>query len=187
MKYLITGLGNPGKEYENTRHNIGFKIVDALASTTCFSTVRYGEMAMIHYRGKTLLLLKPNTYMNLSGKAVKYWVEKETIDWSHLLVISDDLSLPFGQIRLRASGSDGGHNGLRSIIEHLATRDFPRLRFGIGNQFPKGQQVNYVLGEWNDEEKKALPGKIENAIGAVFEYVQAGLAQAMNKYNRKSG
>ena len=154
MKYLIVGLGNIGPEYQNTRHNIGFKVLDAFAkaSNTVFEDMRYGAVATVKLKGRTLILLKPNTYMNLSGKAVSYWMQKEKIELSNLFVVVDDLALPFGTIRLRGKGSDGGHNGLKSINQLLGTQDYTRLRFGIGNEFPKGKQVDYVLGEWSSEE-----------------------------------
>ena len=147
MKYLIVGLGNIGPEYQNTRHNIGFKVLDAFAkaSNTVFEDMRYGAVATVKLKGRTLILLKPNTYMNLSGKAVSYWMQKEKIELSNLFVVVDDLALPFGTIRLRSKGSDGGHNGLKSINQLLGTQDYTRLRFGIGNEFPKGKQVDYVL------------------------------------------
>ena len=150
MKYLIVGLGNIGPEYQNTRHNIGFKVLDAFAkaSNTVFEDMRYGAVATVKLKGRTLILLKPNTYMNLSGKAVSYWMQKEKIELSNLFVVVDDLALPFGTIRLRGKGSDGGHNGLKSINQLLGTQDYTRLRFGIGNEFPKGKQVDYVLGGW---------------------------------------
>ena len=159
MKYLIVGLGNIGPEYQNTRHNIGFKVLDAFAkaSNTVFEDMRYGAVATVKLKGRTLILLKPNTYMNLSGKAVSYWMQKEKIELSNLFVVVDDLALPFGTIRLRGKGSDGGHNGLKSINQLLGTQDYTRLRFGIGNEFPKGKQVDYVLGEWSSEEEERFP------------------------------
>ena len=159
MKYLIVGLGNIGPEYQNTRHNIGFKVLDAFAkaSNTVFEDMRYGAVATVKLKGRTLILLKPNTYMNLSGKAVSYWMQKEKIELSNLFVVVDDLALPFGTIRLRGKGSDGGHNGLKNINQLLGTQDYARLRFGIGNEFPKGKQVDYVLGEWSPEEEERLP------------------------------
>lgn len=162
MKYLIVGLGNIGSEYKNTRHNIGFKILDAFvnASNSSFRTDRLGDVAEVKHRGRTLVCLKPSTYMNLSGKAVRYWMNQEKIPIERVLVITDELALPFGKIRLRAKGSDGGHNGLKSIQEVLGNSNYPRLRFGIGSEFSKGHQVDYVLGEWNAEEIEKLPERI---------------------------
>jgi len=156
MKYLIVGLGNPGAEYQFTRHNIGFEILDALsgASNITFTPDRYGDVASLKHKGRTLILLKPSTFMNLSGKAVRYWLTKEKIPLENMLVITDDLALPFGTIRMRAKGSDGGHNGLKSIQELIETTKYARLRFGIGDTFNKGSQVNYVLGKWGEEESK---------------------------------
>jgi len=158
MKYLIVGLGNPGAEYQFTRHNIGFEILDALsgASNITFTPDRYGDVASLKHKGRTLILLKPSTFMNLSGKAVRYWLTKEKIPLENMLVITDDLALPFGTIRMRAKGSDGGHNGLKSIQELIETTKYARLRFGIGDTFNKGSQVNYVLGKWGEEESKTL-------------------------------
>ena len=157
MKYLIVGLGNIGAEYVGTRHNIGFEVLDALAgvSDISFTTVRYGDLAELRYRGRTLLLLKPSTYMNLSGKAVRYWMEAEKIAPENLLVVSDDIAIPFGQLRMRQQGSAGGHNGLKNIAELLGTEAFARMRFGVGGDFPRGHQVDYVLGKWTDEERAA--------------------------------
>src|SRR5690606_951060 len=157
-KFLIVGLGNPGAEYVNTRHNIGFKVIDFLANENQvdFQTVKLGSVAEVKIKGRTLILLKPNTYMNLSGKAVKYWLEKEKIPLENLLIITDDLNLSFGTIRLKAKGSDGGHNGLKSIQALLQTTNYARFRFGISDEFKKGQQVDYVLGEWTEEEKNHL-------------------------------
>ena len=153
MKYLIVGLGNIGAEYAETRHNIGFNVLDALAeaSNTVFTTQRYGDVAEAKYKGRTLVLLKPSTYMNLSGKAVRYWMDAGKIPPENLLVVSDDIALPFGTLRLRPKGSAGGHNGLKNISELLGTEEYARMRFGVGGDFPKGHQVEYVLGEWTDE------------------------------------
>jgi PTH1 family peptidyl-tRNA hydrolase len=183
MKYIIAGLGNPGPTYENTRHNIGFKIVDALASTILFSQERFALRAELKYKGRQVILIKPQTFMNLSGKAIKYWLEKEKIDIENLLVITDDIMLPFGKIRLRPKGSHGGHNGLRNIEEELQTQNYPRLRFGIGNNFPKGKQVDYVLGQWSSEELNVLPEKIEKAKQCVLDFVFLGIDRAMNLHN----
>ncbi len=187
MKYLIAGLGNIGAEYAETRHNIGFKVLDALAgaSNTLFTTGRYGDVATLRHKGHSLLLLKPSTYMNLSGKAVRYWMEAERIDLENLLVISDDIALPFGTLRLRAKGSAGGHNGLKNIAELLGTEDFARMRFGIGGNFPRGHQVDYVLGEWTEEERAALPERLKLFGDAVLSFATIGLARTMNEYNKK--
>ena len=166
MKYLIAGLGNPGKEYENTRHNIGFKVLDALtdASNIVFSDERFGWLAEYKFKGRTFILLKPTTYMNLSGKAVNYWLQKENIDIDHLLVVVDDLALPLGSLRLRAKGSDAGHNGLKNITEVLGSQDYARLRIGIGDNFRQGKQIDYVLGEWDKQEKLELPTIIDTSV-----------------------
>lgn len=185
MKYLIAGLGNIGPEYENTRHNIGFKIVEALASTTDFEPTRYGDTARVKFKGRTLVLLKPSTFMNLSGKAVAYWLQKEKISEENLMVVTDDLALPFGKIRMRAKGSDGGHNGLKSINEHLGTTQYPRLRFGVGDGFPKGGQVNYVLSEWTPDEKTELETRIDLCCEAIRSYTAIGINRAMSEYNNK--
>lgn len=187
MKFLIVGLGNPGSEYENTRHNIGFKVLDALAepSNIFFSTDRYAEVAQTKHKGRTLILAKPNTYMNLSGKALRYWMDKEKIPLERVLIVTDDLSLPFGKIRLRGKGSDGGHNGLKNINEILSRQDYARIRFGIGNQFQKGRQVDYVLGEWSSEEKEILKERIEICRDAVLSFATAGLNRTMSDYNKR--
>lgn len=186
MKYLIAGLGNPGPEYRNTRHNIGFQVVDALAGVSAaFSAGRYAEHAEKRHKGRTLVLIKPQTFMNLSGKAIRYWMEQENIPAGRVLVITDDLALPFGKLRLRASGSAGGHNGLTSIIESIGTEDFPRLRFGIGSEFARGRQVDYVLDSWSPEESKVLPERIALAVEAVKDLALMGIAHAMNHFNTK--
>ncbi len=186
-KYLIVGLGNIGAEYVNTRHNIGFKAVDFMANEAgvTFETVKLGALTEIKVKNKILLLLKPNTYMNLSGKAVQYWMDKEKIAKENILIITDDLNLPFGSIRIKAKGSDGGHNGLKNIQLILNTSEYPRLRFGISDQFKKGQQVDYVLGDWSDEETTALKERLEVVSKAVKEFALAGLNNAMNNYNGK--
>jgi len=186
-KFLIVGLGNIGAEYVNTRHNIGFKIVDFIAKkeNTSFQTAKLGDIAEYKTKGRTLLLLKPNTYMNLSGKAVKYWMEKENIAKENILVITDDLNLSFGTIRIKSKGSDGGHNGLKNIQLLLNTSEYPRFRFGISDQFKKGQQVDYVLGEWNEDEKAKLPERYEIAAEIVNSFALAGLNNTMNSYNGK--
>lgn len=187
MKYLIVGLGNIGAEYANTRHNIGFSVLDALAaaSNTSFTTVRYGDMAQIRHRGRTLLLLKPSTYMNLSGKAVRYWMEQEKIKPENLLVISDDIAIPFGQLRLRPQGSAGGHNGLKNIAKLLGTEAFARMRFGVGGDFARGHQVDYVLGQWSAEEQAALPERLKLFGDAILSYASVGCQMTMNAFNKK--
>lgn len=187
MKYLITGLGNPGKEYENTRHNIGFKILDALAdaSNIVFSDNRYGYIAEYKFKARTFILLKPTTYMNLSGKAVNYWLKEEKIPIENLLVLTDDLALPFGTLRVRGKGGDAGHNGLKSIQENLTRNDYARLRFGIGDNFSRGRQVDYVLGEWSKDEAAELPLKIDTCIEIIQSFGTIGLANTMNQFNKK--
>lgn len=186
-KFLIAGLGNIGAEYANTRHNIGFKILDFLASkeSLSFETAKLGAIAEYKFKGRTFFLLKPNTYMNLSGKAVKYWMDKENIPLENVLIITDDLNLPFGSIRIRPKGSDGGHNGLKSIQQILDTADYPRFRFGISDEFKKGQQVNYVLGEWGDEEKAKLPERLEFACEIIKSFGAAGIGNTMTAFNGK--
>jgi len=187
MKYLIIGLGNPGSKYENTRHNIGFRTVESLAreKEETFKAVRLGEMTSIKYKSRILILLKPNTFMNLSGQAVKYWLQQEKIPIENVLVITDDIALPFGKIRLKGKGSDGGHNGLKSIQEHLNTNQFARLRFGVGSDFHPGQQADYVLGEWPSEDSKLLPEAITAAKSCVLDFVSIGLSLSMTNHNGK--
>ncbi|HBI00524.1 MAG TPA: aminoacyl-tRNA hydrolase [Flavobacterium sp.] len=186
-KFLIVGLGNIGAEYANTRHNIGFKILDHFAKkeSISFQTAKLGDVAEFKIKGRTLILLKPNTYMNLSGKAVKYWMEKENIEKENILVITDDLNLSFGTIRIKTKGSDGGHNGLKSIQSLLNTTEYPRFRFGISDQFKKGQQVNYVLGEWDEEEKSKLTERLELSAQIIQSFALAGLNNTMNEFNGK--
>jgi peptidyl-tRNA hydrolase, PTH1 family len=186
-KFLIVGLGNIGAEYVNTRHNIGFKALDFLARKEAldFQTVKLGALAEYKIKGRTLLLLKPNTYMNLSGKALQYWMEKEKIEKDNILVITDDLNLPFGTIRIKPKGSDGGHNGLKSIQQMLNSADYPRFRFGISDEFKKGKQVDYVLGEWDEEEKAKLPERLEMAAQAIQSFALAGLENTMTTFNGK--
>lgn len=186
-KFLIVGLGNIGAEYVNTRHNIGFKIVDFLAKKEGinFETVKLGALAEYKLKGRTFLLLKPNTYMNLSGKAVKYWMDKENIPLDNVLIITDDLNLSFGKIRIRKKGSDGGHNGLKSIHATLNTTDYTRFRFGISDEFKKGKQIDYVLGEWDAEEKAALPERLELASEIIKSFGTAGLENTMTAFNGK--
>ena len=187
MKYLIVGLGNIGSEYVGTRHNIGFMTVDALveAAGAVFSTERYGDVAHMRLKNKQLTVLKPSTYMNLSGNAVRYWRDKEGIAPDHILVVVDDLALPFGAIRIKQRGSDAGHNGLKSIAQMLGTQDYARLRFGIGNDFPRGAQVEYVLGRFTPEQRTELPARIDVACEAIREFVLAGAGNAMCKFNNK--
>ena len=187
MKYLIAGLGNPGPEYANTRHNIGFQVLDALADEfeTKFTPGRYAETASFRHKGRTFILVKPQTFMNLSGKAVRYWLDQEDLSPEQLLVVADDLALPFGKIRLRASGGAGGHNGLSDIIAQLGTEAFPRLRFGIGREFAKGRQSDFVLGRWTGEEGEELAERIALAGTAVVQFGFLGIAQAMNNFNKR--
>jgi PTH1 family peptidyl-tRNA hydrolase len=187
MKYLIVGLGNPGSEYEDTRHNIGFNVVDTIAQRLdgSFETARLGEVSTVRYKGRILLLLKPSTFMNLSGKAVRYWMDAEKIPIDRTVVVTDDLNLPFGTLRLRAKGSDGGHNGLKDIQAVLNSTKYPRMRFGLGAEFGKGKQVDYVLGTWDEEEQGKMEDRLTTATDAVLSITTAGLARAMNTYNGK--
>jgi peptidyl-tRNA hydrolase, PTH1 family len=184
--FLIAGLGNIGSEYEGTRHNIGFDVVDALVFKHggSFSIDRLAAKAEISYRGKTLTCIKPSTYMNLSGKALRYWLEKKKIPIERLLVITDDIALPLSRLRLRASGTDAGHNGLKSIFEELQTEIYPRLRYGVGNDFPRGMQVEYVLGTWHKEDLPLIKIKNEKAVQVVESFVHMGLERTMNDYNK---
>lgn len=186
-KFLIVGLGNIGAEYVNTRHNIGFKILDYFANqeSVSFQTQKLGDVAEYKIKGRTILLLKPNTYMNLSGKAVKYWLEKENIEKDNMLVITDDLNLSFGSIRIKAKGSDGGHNGLKNIQLLLNSTEYPRFRFGISDAFKKGKQVDYVLGEWSPEEKEALKERLSISTEIIKSFALAGLNNTMNLFNGK--
>ena len=187
MKYLIVGLGNIGDEYADTRHNIGFIVADALAAegNAVFRTDRYAAMTKLSVKGRTLVVIKPSTYMNLSGKAIRYWMQKEDIPRENLLVIVDDLALPLGAFRLRTKGSDGGHNGLISIIEHLESTEFSRIRFGIGNNFAKGRQVDYVLGRWDADETKILIPRIKEAVEMIKSFVLIGPERTMNFFNKR--
>ncbi len=187
MKYLIVGLGNIGNEYAKTRHNIGFEVLDALAkaSNISFQDSRYAYKAETKIKGRSVILIKPTTYMNLSGRAVNYWLQKEKIVLENLLVIVDDIALPLGTLRLRPGGSDGGHNGLANINEVLGHSKYARLRFGIGNNFPKGQQVNYVLGKWTDEEWTIIHPRIELATEIISSFVTIGIERTMSAYNNK--
>nr|WP_157366683.1 aminoacyl-tRNA hydrolase [Aquimarina agarilytica] len=186
-KFLIVGLGNIGPKYSETRHNIGFKILDALAKeeNASFETEKLGDVCQLKIKGKTVFLLKPNTYMNLSGKAIKYWLAKEKIQTENLLVITDDINIDFGTFRLKAKGSAGGHNGLKDTQEKLNSGTYPRFRFGVGSQFSKGRQVDYVLGEWSKEEQHELNFRIPDACNAIKSFVTAGLSQTMNSFNGK--
>ena len=186
-KFLIVGLGNIGAEYVNTRHNIGFKIVDFLAKkeNVTFETVKLGALAKYTFKGKTFFLLKPNTYMNLSGKAVQYWMDKENIPLENIFIITDDLNLSFGTVRIKPKGSDGGHNGLKNINLVLNTQNYTRFRFGISDEFKKGKQVDYVLGEWDDAEKLALPERLELASEIIKSFGTAGLENTMTAFNGK--
>jgi PTH1 family peptidyl-tRNA hydrolase len=185
MKYLIVGLGNIGSEYENTRHNIGFKVLDAFAevSGTSFSSGRLANVAEAKFKGRTLVLVKPTTYMNLSGKAVNYWLQQEKIPLENMLVITDDLALPFGTIRVKGQGSDGGHNGLKDLLATVGHRQWPRFRYGVGNEFQAGRQVDYVLGNWSDEESSNMDERLEKSIEVIRGFCTIGLARTMNSYN----
>lgn len=186
-KFLIAGLGNIGAEYEQTRHNIGFDVLDFLAAKNAlsFQSDRYASVAQLKHKGKELILIKPSTYMNLSGKAVHYWLQKEKIPLTNLLVITDDIALPTGKLRLRRQGSDGGHNGLKNIQELLQTPNYARLRIGVGNDFPKGKQAEYVLGKWKNEDKEIIKTAIEKAADAVMSFTLIGLEKTMNLVNSK--
>ena len=186
MKYLICGLGNPGADYELTRHNVGFEVVDNLVSSKdgSYEDERHGLVATIKHRGRTLIVLKPMTYMNLSGKAVRYWMQKHNILPANLLVVVDDLNLPFGTVRLRKRGKDGGHNGLKDINANLGHQNYARLRIGIGRSYNKGQQVDYVLGKWDDDEKRLLPKIIEHSVKSILSLSVAGADRTMNQANK---
>lgn len=187
MKYLIVGLGNIGSEYENTRHNIGFMILDALAkaSNIFFEPNKLGSTATLKFKSRTFILVKPSTYMNLSGKAVNYYLQQEKIPQENLLVITDDIALPFGTIRLKGNGSDGGHNGLKNIIECLGNNNYARLRFGVGSEFVKGKQINHVLGNFAPEEQALLPERIQKAADAIKSFGTIGLGRTMSDFNGK--
>lgn len=186
-KFLIVGLGNIGEKYANTRHNIGFQIVDALAKehSATFETDKLGDVASFRFKGKTFILLKPSTYMNLSGKSVKYWMTKEKIQITNVLVVTDDVNIDFGAIRIKIKGSAGGHNGLKDIQEKLNTQQYPRFRFGVGGNYPKGRQVDFVLGEWSKEEKSLLIERIPMSIKAVLSFGTDGVNHTMNNFNGK--
>ena len=187
MKYLIVGLGNIGSEYAGTRHNAGFMIADALAATAgaTFSTERYGDIAHMRVKNAQITILKPSTYMNLSGNAVRYWKDKEGIETENILVLVDDCALPFGAIRVKPSGSDAGHNGLKNIAQMLGTQAYARLRFGIGNDFPRGGQIDYVLGHFTDEDWKTMGERLETAGEIIKSFCLAGIDITMNQYNKK--
>lgn len=187
MKYLIIGLGNPGAKYAETRHNIGFKVVDAFAKMCegTFVLQKHAEVAHVKYKGRQIVLLKPTTFMNLSGKAVNYYMQAEKITKENILVITDDLSLPFGKLRMKMKGSDGGHNGLKDIQATLNSQEYTRLRFGVGNEFSKGQQVDYVLGEWTEEEKKTIDERIEIATEFIKGFTTIGVNLTMTNWNNK--
>ncbi|SFN51573.1 peptidyl-tRNA hydrolase, PTH1 family [Bizionia echini] len=186
-KFLIVGLGNIGDKYQNTRHNIGFKILDFLANKEdlTFTTDKLGDLTTYKFKGRTFILLKPSTYMNLSGKSVLYWLTKEKIPLENLLIITDDLNLPFGSIRLKTKGSDGGHNGLKDIQDKLNTTKYNRFRFGISNEFSQGRQVDYVLGEWSDDEYKLLRERLEKSVELIKSFGTAGINNTMNTFNGK--
>jgi len=187
MKFLIAGLGNIGDEYRHTRHNIGFDVADAFAKKheAFFKTDRLAQVADFRWKGKSIVCIKPSTYMNLSGRAVKYWVDTLKLPLSQLLVIVDELALPLSKLRLKPSGSDGGHNGLKSIEEALGSRQYARLRFGIGNNYPKGHQSEYVLGKWKTEEQPLVNLKIEKSAEVIENFISMGIVQAMNEINNK--
>lgn len=187
MKFLITGLGNIGDEYANTRHNIGFQALDAYAKKAelTFRTDRLAHVCEKKIKGRQVVFIKPTTYMNLSGKAINYWLQKENIAVENLLVIVDDVALPLGNIRIRTQGSDAGHNGLANIIQTLGHNNFSRLRFGIGNNYPKGQQIDYVLGQWTTEEQEKLPERFDQIQEAIHSFITIGISRTMNIFNGK--
>ncbi|MBQ9254650.1 MAG: aminoacyl-tRNA hydrolase [Bacteroidales bacterium] len=193
MKYLIVGLGNPEKEYDSTRHNIGFSVLDnylqkineKTENKYSFSSDRYAFKAETKLMGRQVILIKPTTYMNLSGKAVRYWLDKENIPLENMLIVVDDLALDLGTIRLRLKGSDGGHNGLKNIIELIQTTNFNRLRFGIGSNFSKGYQIDFVLGKFTEEETKIITPQIEKTFDIIKSFVMVGMDKTMNMYNKK--
>jgi peptidyl-tRNA hydrolase, PTH1 family len=187
MKYLIVGLGNIGNEYQDTRHNIGFTILDAFAkaSNVFFTENRYGSTCEVKIKGRTLILLKPSTFMNLSGNALRYWMQKENIDIENVLVVVDDLALPFGTLRVKPKGSDAGHNGLKNIQDIIGHSNYARLRFGIGNDFAKGRQVEYVLGKWTKEQSDALQERAERCAEIIQSFCLAGMQLTMTQFNNK--
>jgi len=187
MKYLIVGLGNIGEKYEDTRHNVGFEVLDFMAkeASASWKPVSHGSMCIIKHKGRSMLLLKPDTFMNLSGKAVAHWMQKEKIKGENLLIIVDDLNIDFGSIRLRAKGSDGGHNGLKSIAQCLGSQTYPRLRVGIGDDFSKGRQVDYVLGEWSNKEREQLPEVVRKSSDMIKSFCAIGMKFTMDQFNNK--
>jgi len=188
MKYLIIGLGNPGPKYVKTRHNVGFQILDHLLKDkeeNPWNTGRYGDIAEFKFKGRRAILLKPSTFMNLSGKAVRYWMNEEKIPVENILVLSDDLAIPFGTLRLRSKGSDGGHNGLKDINEVLASQDYARLRFGIGDTFSRGKQIDYVLGEWEKEELDEMDSHCDFAAQIIKSFMAVGVQRTMNDFNKR--
>ena len=186
MKFLIVGLGNPGEKYAETRHNIGFKVLDAIVKEQegNFTLQKHAEVAEVKFKGKTLVCIKPTTFMNLSGKAVNYWMQAEKIALENIIVITDDIALPFGKLRLKGKGSDGGHNGLKDIQFTLNTQEFSRLRFGVGNDFQKGRQAEYVLGNWNNVEQEHLQDKIKISLDIIKSFVSNGLPMTMTQFNQ---
>ena len=188
MNYLVVGLGNIGSEYAKTRHNMGFMVLDAWvqASNTLFSTERYGDVAEISVKGRKITLLKPSTYMNLSGNAVRYWMQKLNVPIENILVICDDLNIPFGSLRMRKKGSDGGHNGLKNIQELIGSQNYCRIRVGIGNEFQQGGQIDFVLGKLSEEQEKQMPQISEKVIQGIKDFVLAGPDRAMNSFNAKT-
>jgi len=186
-KFLIVGLGNIGEKYANTRHNIGFKILDYIANSegASFETLKLADVTTIKIKGRSLILIKPNTYMNLSGKAIKYWLDKEKIPLANLLVVTDDLNLPFGSLRLKTKGSDGGHNGLKDTQDKLQTTTYNRFRFGISDSFGKGRQVDYVLGDWSDDENSKLEERLKTSAALIKSFALAGVNNTMNEFNGK--
>jgi len=185
MKFLIVGLGNIGAEYELTRHNIGFLVLDRIAEKqkVSFTPARYGDQAMFKYKGRSIYLVKPSTYMNLSGKAVSYWLEKLKLKKENLLVVVDDIALPFSSLRMRAKGSDAGHNGMKSIEQLTGDNNYPRLRFGIGNDFHSGQQVDYVLSKFSQEQFELLPSAMDKATDMILSFCTIGINRTMNQFN----
>lgn len=187
MKYLVVGLGNPGEKYEDTRHNIGFRVIEGFANSKkeSFSDTKLGQTTVVKHKGRKIVLLKPSTFMNLSGKAVNYYMQKEKIPLERVLIITDDIALPFGKLRMKTKGSDGGHNGLKHIAATLNTTKYARLRFGVGDEFNKGQQVDYVLGKWGPEEKEKLTERIEMCFNFIQDFTTIGPAQTMSNWNNK--
>lgn len=186
MKYLIAGLGNIGSEYDSTRHNIGFDVADifTIRNKGTFTADKLAEVSKFKFKSRNIVVIKPTTYMNLSGKAVKYWMDKEKISLDNVLIIIDELALPLGTLRMKGTGSDGGHNGLKSIQEILQTKNYPRLRFGIGNNFPKGRQVDFVLGKWTRDEMDIIKDKVIDAAEMVESFIFQGIERTMNNYNK---